>query len=67
VAFPEVDVQLNLQERTINLTEEHIDVALRIGSLADSSLIAVGVGEIHRVVCASPAAELPCRRRPFRA
>lgn len=54
-AFPEVDVQLHLQDRTINLLDEHIDVALRVGDLADSSLIAVRVGEIHRVACASPA------------
>jgi DNA-binding transcriptional LysR family regulator len=55
VTFPEVDVQLNLQDRTVNLLEEHIDVALRVGDLADSSLIAVRVGEIYRVACASPA------------
>ena len=54
-AFPEVDVQLSLQDRPVNLLEEHVDVALRIGDLADSSLIAVRVGEIDRVVCASPA------------
>ncbi|MHB0773667.1 LysR family transcriptional regulator [Bradyrhizobium sp. 5.13L] len=54
-AFPEVDVQLNLQDRTLNLLDEHIDVALRVGDLADSGLIAVRAGEIHRVVCASPA------------
>jgi DNA-binding transcriptional LysR family regulator len=54
-AFPEVDVQLSLQDRAVNLLEEHVDVALRIGALADSSLIAVRVGEIRRVVCASPA------------
>lgn len=55
VTFPEVDVQLNLQDRTVDIVEEHIDVALRVGDLADSSLIAVRVGEIHRVACASPA------------
>jgi DNA-binding transcriptional LysR family regulator len=55
VTFPEVDVHLNLQDRTVDLVEEHIDVALRVGDLADSSLIAVRVGEIHRVACASPA------------
>jgi DNA-binding transcriptional LysR family regulator len=55
VTFPEVDVHLNLQDRTVDLLEEHIDVALRVGDLADSSLIAVRVGEIHRVACASPA------------
>jgi DNA-binding transcriptional LysR family regulator len=54
-AFPEVDVGLGLQDRAVNLLEEEVDVALRIGALADSSLIAVRVGEICRVVCASPA------------
>ena len=53
--FPEVDVQLSLQDRAVNLAEEHIDVALRVGALADSSLIAVRIGEISRVMCASPA------------
>src|SRR5262249_14394196 len=53
--FPDVDVQLGLQDRAVNLLEEHVDVALRIGALADSSLIAVRLGEIRRVVCASPA------------
>jgi DNA-binding transcriptional LysR family regulator len=52
--FPEVDVQLGLTDRAVNLLEEHVDLALRIGVLADSSLIAVRVGEIRRVVCASP-------------
>jgi DNA-binding transcriptional LysR family regulator len=54
-AFPAVDVQLGLQDRAVNLMEEHVDVALRIGILADSSLIAVRLGEIRRVACASPA------------
>jgi DNA-binding transcriptional LysR family regulator len=54
-AFRQVDVQLSLQDRAVNLLEEHVDVALRIGALADSSLMAVRVGEICRVVCASAA------------
>ena len=54
-AFPEVDVQLGLQDRAVNLLEDHVDVALRLGALADSSLIAVRIGEFCRVVCASPA------------
>ncbi|GIQ78313.1 LysR family transcriptional regulator [Bradyrhizobium sp. RD5-C2] len=52
--FPEVDVQLGLQDRPVNFWEEQIDVALRIGELTDSSLIAVKAGEIRRVMCASP-------------
>jgi len=61
--FPEVDVQLSLQDRAVNLLEEDVDVALRIGLLADSSLIAVRIGEIRRVVCASPA-YLKSRKMP---
>ena len=45
VTFPEVDIQLDLQDRPVNLLDEHVDVALRIGDLADSSLIAVGSGK----------------------
>jgi DNA-binding transcriptional LysR family regulator len=51
---PEVDVQLRLGDRNVNLIEEHIDVALRIGTLPDSSLVATPVGMVRRVVCASP-------------
>lgn len=53
--FAEVDVHLGLQDRAVNLLEEHVDVALRIGALVDSSLIAVRIGQSCRVVCASPA------------
>ena len=53
--FPEVDIHLDLLDRPANIVEEHIDVALRIGTLADSSLIAIRIGEIRRVLCASPA------------
>jgi DNA-binding transcriptional LysR family regulator len=52
--FPDVDVQLGLQDRPVSLLEENIDVALRIGTLVDSSLIAVKIGEIRRTMCASP-------------
>ena len=52
---PEVDVQLRLGDRNVNLIEEHVDVALRIGALPDSNLVATQVGAIRRVVCASPA------------
>ena len=54
-AFPEVDVQLGLLDQAVNLLEEHVDVALRIGPHAESGLIAARAGEIRRVMCASPA------------
>src|SRR5262245_62765275 len=44
-----------LTDRVVNLFDEHVDVALRIGELPDSSLLATRVGAIRRVVCASPA------------
>ena len=54
-AYPEVNVQLQLVDRIVNLIEEQVDVAIRISELPDSSLVAVRVGTIRRVVCASPA------------
>src|SRR5512146_1422015 len=54
-ARPEVDIQLRLGDRNVNLIEEHVDLALRIGALPDSNLVATQVGTVRRVVCASPA------------
>ncbi len=54
-AYPEVNVRLALGDRIVNLLEDHVDLALRIGSLPDSGLIATHLGSIRRVVCASPA------------
>ena len=53
--FPEIDIRIVLADRLINLLEEHVDLAVRIGELPDSSLIATRLGAIRRVVCASPA------------
>jgi DNA-binding transcriptional LysR family regulator len=52
---PEVDIQLRLGDRNVNLIEEHVDVALRIGALRDGNLLATQLGTTRRVVCASPA------------
>ena len=52
---PEIDLRLTLVDRQVSLIDEHVDVALRIGHLADTALIATRVGEVHRVICASPA------------
>lgn len=53
--FDEVQVELMLLDRVVNLVEEGIDLAVRIAHLTDSSMIAVPVGRVRRVVCASPA------------
>lgn len=51
---PEIDMRLTLTDRQISLSDDHVDVALRIGHLTDSALIATRVGAVRRVVCASP-------------
>ena len=52
--YPEVSVDLRLSDRMINLVEEGTDLAIRIGHLADSTLVARHVGEMRRIVVASP-------------
>jgi DNA-binding transcriptional LysR family regulator len=54
-AFPEVNIRLQLGDRNIDLIEEHIDAAVRIGELPRASLVAMRLGSVRRVVCASPA------------
>lgn len=54
-AYARVDVRLLLIDRPLNLIEDHVDLAVRIGALPDSRLVASKVGQIRRVVCASPA------------
>ncbi|MGY4305605.1 DNA-binding transcriptional LysR family regulator [Bradyrhizobium sp. USDA 4369] len=54
-AYPEIDIRLAMSDRIVNVHEEQVDVALRIGELPDSSLLATRVGTIRRVVCGSPA------------
>jgi DNA-binding transcriptional LysR family regulator len=51
---PGVDVNLMLFDRVVSLVEDGIDLGLRIGKLPDSSLIAVRVGAVRRVLVASP-------------
>jgi DNA-binding transcriptional LysR family regulator len=53
-AYPDVSVRLVLSDWMVDLVESHIDVAVRIGHLPDSALIARRVGEIRWIVCASP-------------
>jgi DNA-binding transcriptional LysR family regulator len=52
--YPEVEVSAFFLDRMVNLTDEGIDVAIRIGHLPDSSLKALRVGAVRRILCASP-------------
>ena len=54
-AHPGVQIELLLVDRMLDLVEEGIDAAVRIARLPDSSAIAIAVGSMRRVVCASPA------------
>jgi DNA-binding transcriptional LysR family regulator len=52
--YPEVGAELRLADRMINLVEDGVDIAVRIGHLPDSSLVARHVGEMRRIVVAAP-------------
>lgn len=54
-AHPGVTASLTLVDRVVNLVEEGIDLAVRIGRLPDSTLVARRVGEVQQVLVASPA------------
>jgi DNA-binding transcriptional LysR family regulator len=74
--YPKVEIDLLLLDRVVDLIDEGVDVAVRIAHLADSSMVAIPVGAVQRVVCASPKllkstgepkvpaqlADLPCVR-----
>jgi DNA-binding transcriptional LysR family regulator len=62
-AFAKVDARLLLADRVVDLLEEHVDVAVRVGDLPDSSMVATRVGGVRYAVCASPA-YLAARRGP---
>ena len=53
--YPDMSVSALFLDRVVNLLEEGVDAGVRLGELADSSMQAIGVGHVRRVVCASPA------------
>jgi DNA-binding transcriptional LysR family regulator len=63
--YPDVSGELRLEDRMVNLVEDGIDLAVRIGELADSTLVARQVGAMRRVVVASPS-YLKARGEPAR-
>jgi len=54
-AYPEIDIDLGVTDRAVNLVEESVDCVLRVGPLADSGMIARSIGELRLINVASPA------------
>ena len=54
-AFAEIDIRLILSDRNVDLVGDQVDMAVRIGKLPDSSMVATQVGTMRTVTCASPA------------
>jgi DNA-binding transcriptional LysR family regulator len=54
LAYPNVTVRLVLADYFVNLVEDHIDAAIRVGNLPDSSMVATRLGAVGWVACASP-------------
>lgn len=53
--YPEVSATCLFLDRIVNMLDEGVDVAIRIGELPDSSMQAIRVGQVRRVICGSPA------------
>jgi len=53
-AYPDINARLVLADRVVNLVEDQVDAAIRIGLLPDSSMIATRIGQVGWVTCASP-------------
>jgi DNA-binding transcriptional LysR family regulator len=54
-AFPQISIRLMLADRNVDLIDDRVDMAVRIGALPDSSMVATRIGSMRTVVCASPA------------
>ena len=53
-AYPEINVRLLLSDRNLHLIDDHVDMAVRIGPLPDSGIVATRIGSMRTVVCISP-------------
>jgi LysR family transcriptional regulator, regulator for bpeEF and oprC len=53
--YPDIELEMGCSDRTVDLIEEGVDCAVRGGTLADSTLVARRVGELHFATCASPS------------
>jgi DNA-binding transcriptional LysR family regulator len=54
-AYPDISLRLRLTDDVVNMVEDNIDIAIRLGALPDSGMIATRIGSIRIVVCGSPS------------
>ena len=54
-AYPDITVRLTLADQIVSLIDDHVDLAVRVGTLPDSSMVAIRLGSVRWVTCASPA------------
>lgn len=52
--YPDIDIEMDMSERVVDMVEEDFDIAIRIGELTDSSLIVRKLTDIRSILCASP-------------
>ena len=53
--YPEISLELSIADRRVDVIGEQVDVAIRTGGTGDSSLVTRRIGDMRRVICASPA------------
>ncbi|GAA5131020.1 LysR family transcriptional regulator [Alloalcanivorax gelatiniphagus] len=53
--YPDIELEIGISDRPVDLIEERVDCALRVGPLPDSGLVARRVGEVEEINCAAPA------------
>ena len=53
--YPEIDIELSITDRLVDLTDENADIAVRSGRIADSPHVVRKIADLERVICASPA------------
>ncbi len=53
-AYPDITARLVLADHVVNLVDDHVDVAIRVGRLPDSAMVATRLGAVRWVTCGSP-------------
>lgn len=53
--FPEINIKLVLSDRNLHLIDDHVDLAIRVGALPDSAMMATRLGSVRHILCGSPA------------